>query len=58
MPGDDLPLHVLIETWEPERMAAAIETVKKLLVPAAPEEHAKQLRELAILNGKSASEPN
>lgn len=51
MPGDELPLHVLIETWDEEKVQPAIEIIKKLLVPVAPEERSKQLRELAIING-------
>jgi hypothetical protein len=32
MPGDDLPLHVLIESFDPLKLPAAVEMVRKLLV--------------------------
>lgn len=51
MPGDDLPLHVLLEAWDEQKLKQGIEIIKRVLIPVAPEEHQKQLRELAILNG-------
>jgi len=51
MPGDDLPLHVLLEAWDEVKLKQGIEIIKRVLVPVGPEEHQKQLRELAILNG-------
>jgi hypothetical protein len=53
-PSEDEDLHVLIEAYDDESLAAASKLVKDLLTPKDDEtnEHKKQqLRELALMNG-------
>lgn len=51
MPGDELPLHVLVEAWDPEKFEKGVAAIKKLLIPVTEKEQRKQLKELAVLNG-------
>jgi len=54
MPGDDEPLHVLISGDDEDRVIATAKEVEKLLVPideTKNEHKARQLRELAVING-------
>jgi len=37
--------------WDPEKLKKGVSAIKKLLVPVTEEEHKKQLKELAVLNG-------
>jgi splicing factor 1 len=45
------PLHVLIEADSQEKLDRAIPEVEKLMIPVSAEEKARQLREVAIING-------
>ena len=51
MPGDELPIHVLVEAFDSETLAKGVEIVKSVLIPVSKEEKKKQLRELAVING-------
>merc|ERR1740117_513800 len=57
--GDEMPLHVLIESWnDKEKLDRAVEKVTALLVPQTDEEHQKAMKELAVLNGTFRDTPN